>query len=151
MNKKGQVAMAFFMTYGWAILVVLVAIGALAYFGVLAPKVGSPDNVTTTEGGEEIALANTLKIFSCSDELLIADEEISNRLFDEIRYDFNFTDEDRYAFLAYPWRCDSGCYALTLTGWTIPHEECIQISGTLDVGLLKKYARNKFEDKNRLR
>ena len=33
--KKSQAAMEFLMTYGWAILVVLVAIGALAYFGVL--------------------------------------------------------------------------------------------------------------------
>ncbi len=36
-NKKGQAAMEFLMTYGWAILVVLAAIGALAYFGVLSP------------------------------------------------------------------------------------------------------------------
>ncbi|MBN1385576.1 hypothetical protein JW968_01205 [Candidatus Woesearchaeota archaeon] len=32
--KKGQAAMEFLMTYGWAILVVLAAIAALAYFGV---------------------------------------------------------------------------------------------------------------------
>ena len=37
MLKKSQAAMEFLMTYGWAILVVLVAIGALAYFGVLSP------------------------------------------------------------------------------------------------------------------
>ena len=36
-SKKGQAAMEFLMTYGWAILVVLAAIGALAYFGVLSP------------------------------------------------------------------------------------------------------------------
>ncbi|MEK6876243.1 MAG: hypothetical protein AABX63_02440, partial [Nanoarchaeota archaeon] len=36
-KKKSQAAMEFLMTYGWAILVVLVAIGALAYFGVLSP------------------------------------------------------------------------------------------------------------------
>lgn len=35
MFKRGQAAMEFLMTYGWAILVVLAAIGALAYFGVL--------------------------------------------------------------------------------------------------------------------
>ncbi|MFH1770235.1 MAG: hypothetical protein ABH828_01625 [archaeon] len=35
MYKKGQAAMEFLMTYGWAILVVMAAIGALAYFGVL--------------------------------------------------------------------------------------------------------------------
>ncbi len=36
-KRKSQAAMEFLMTYGWAILVVLVAIGALAYFGVLSP------------------------------------------------------------------------------------------------------------------
>ncbi len=36
--KKGQAALEFLMTYGWAILVVLAAIGALAYFGVLSPE-----------------------------------------------------------------------------------------------------------------
>jgi hypothetical protein len=36
-NKKGQAAMEFLMTYGWAIMVVLIVIGALAYFGVLSP------------------------------------------------------------------------------------------------------------------
>ena len=35
--KKGQAAMEFLMTDGWAILVVLLAIIALAYFGVLNP------------------------------------------------------------------------------------------------------------------
>jgi len=34
MKKRSQAAMEFLMTYGWAILVVLVAIGALAYMGV---------------------------------------------------------------------------------------------------------------------
>lgn len=37
-NKKAQAAMEFLMTYGWAVLVVLLAIGALAYFGVLSPQ-----------------------------------------------------------------------------------------------------------------
>ena len=36
--RKGQAAMEFLMTYGWAILVVLAAIAALAYFGVLSPS-----------------------------------------------------------------------------------------------------------------
>ena len=37
-KKKAQAALEFLMTYGWAILVVLIAIGALAYFGVLNPS-----------------------------------------------------------------------------------------------------------------
>ncbi len=36
-HKKGQAAMEFLMTYGWAILAAIVAIGVLAYFGVFSP------------------------------------------------------------------------------------------------------------------
>ena len=36
-STKSQAAMEFLMTYGWAILVVLVAVSTLAYFGVLSP------------------------------------------------------------------------------------------------------------------
>jgi hypothetical protein len=43
MNKKSQTAMEFLMTYGWAILVVLAAISALAYFGVLKPNQFLPE------------------------------------------------------------------------------------------------------------
>ena len=48
--KKGQAAMEFLMTYGWAILVVLVAIGALAYFGVLSPARFLPSSCTLIPG-----------------------------------------------------------------------------------------------------
>ena len=37
-SKKSQVAMEFLMTYGWAILVAIIAIGVLAYFGVFSPS-----------------------------------------------------------------------------------------------------------------
>ncbi|MEM4638116.1 MAG: hypothetical protein QXK76_03800 [Candidatus Woesearchaeota archaeon] len=50
MNKKAQAALEFLMTYGWAILVVLAAIGALAYFGVLSPTNFLPDQCTATSG-----------------------------------------------------------------------------------------------------
>ncbi len=45
-NKRGQAAMEFLMTYGWAIVVVLAAIGALAYFGVLSPGNLLPDKTS---------------------------------------------------------------------------------------------------------
>ena len=50
MRKKGQAAMEFIMTSGWAILVVLVAIGALAYFGVLNPDRFLPSSCTIGPG-----------------------------------------------------------------------------------------------------
>jgi hypothetical protein len=37
MQKKGQAAVEFLMTYGWAILAAIIAIGVLAYFGVFSP------------------------------------------------------------------------------------------------------------------
>ena len=49
-NKRGQVALEFLMTYGWAILVVLVVIGALAYFGVLSPTTFIPERCSLQVG-----------------------------------------------------------------------------------------------------
>ena len=37
MERKGQAAMEFLMTYGWAILAAIIAIAVLAYFGVFNP------------------------------------------------------------------------------------------------------------------
>jgi hypothetical protein len=50
MEKRGQAAMEFLMTYGWAILVVLAAIAALAYFGVLSPDRFLPEKCTLPSG-----------------------------------------------------------------------------------------------------
>ncbi len=61
MYRKAQAAMEFLMTYGWAILVVLVAIGALAYFGVLNPSKFLPSSCVVTPG------------ISCDDHRLRAD------------------------------------------------------------------------------
>ncbi len=49
-NRKSQAALEFLMTYGWAILVVLIVIGALAYFGVLNPTIMLPEKCTFQMG-----------------------------------------------------------------------------------------------------
>jgi len=36
-SKRSQAAMEFLMTYGWAIMAAVIAIGVLAYFGVFSP------------------------------------------------------------------------------------------------------------------
>jgi hypothetical protein len=51
-NKKSQAAMEFLMTYGWALLVVLIVIAALAYFGLLNPSRFLPDRVELGTGLE---------------------------------------------------------------------------------------------------
>ncbi|HLD19387.1 MAG TPA: hypothetical protein VJB90_05265 [Candidatus Nanoarchaeia archaeon] len=58
MMRKGQAAMEFLMTYGWAILVVLVVIAALSYFGVLDPSNVVPDRCSFSAA------------FTCSDFLV---------------------------------------------------------------------------------
>lgn len=71
MFKKGQAAMEFLMTYGWAILVVLAAIGALAYFGVL-----SPDNLLPERTSFQAPLPNVdtaaIKVVANNIEIEIA-------------------------------------------------------------------------------
>jgi len=47
---RGQAATEFLMTYGWALLVVAVAIGALAFFGVLSPDRFLPEKCTLDAG-----------------------------------------------------------------------------------------------------
>ncbi|MEK6875834.1 MAG: hypothetical protein AABX34_06195 [Nanoarchaeota archaeon] len=49
-QKKSQAAMEFLMTYGWAILVVLAAIAALAYFGILSPEKFLPEKCILAPG-----------------------------------------------------------------------------------------------------
>jgi len=44
MGKRGQAAIEFLMTYGWALLVVLVSVSALSFFGVLDSGKFLPDS-----------------------------------------------------------------------------------------------------------
>lgn len=48
MRKKGQAAVEFLMTYGWAILAAVIAIGVLAYFGVFSPGKYVTDSTVVT-------------------------------------------------------------------------------------------------------
>ncbi|MBL7050930.1 LamG domain-containing protein [Candidatus Woesearchaeota archaeon] len=50
MNKRAQAAMEFLMTYGWAILVVIITITALGYFGVVNPGKFLPKTCTFVPG-----------------------------------------------------------------------------------------------------
>lgn len=48
--RRGQAALEFLSTYGWAILIVLVMIGALSYFGITNPTRYLPDKCIFTTG-----------------------------------------------------------------------------------------------------
>jgi len=64
-NTKGQAAIEFMVTYGWAILAALLVIGALAYFGITNP--GLPDKCIFSNA------------FSCGD-YIIQEDSIRIRL-----------------------------------------------------------------------
>jgi hypothetical protein len=61
MKKRAQSALEFLTTYGWAFLVILIMIGALAYFGVLNPTRYLPERCSVDVGFEctEFALVRT--------------------------------------------------------------------------------------------
>jgi hypothetical protein len=50
--RRAQAALEFLTTYGWAFIVILVMIGALAYFGVLSPSKVTPNRCLVEAGFE---------------------------------------------------------------------------------------------------
>jgi hypothetical protein len=84
MKKKGQAAMEFLMSYGWAILAAVIAIGALAYFGAFSPEVpslctvnapftcdeyaiGSDIQMNIRNGGGQSFVVNNISLEGCAD------------------------------------------------------------------------------------
>ncbi|MAF35811.1 hypothetical protein CL622_01690 [archaeon] len=65
MKKRGQVAMEFLMTYGWAIIIILLAIAALWLLGVFSPSVSTVCEISAP--------------FSCQD-VIINKDSISLKL-----------------------------------------------------------------------
>jgi hypothetical protein len=51
-NGKGQAAIEFLVTYGWAIMAAMIVIGALTYFGMINPASSLPDKCTFSNAFE---------------------------------------------------------------------------------------------------
>ena len=117
MKRKGQAAMEFLMTYGWAILVVLVAIGALAYFGVLNPGRFLPSSCTITPG----ISCEDFVVNDASDTITLT---LRNGIGDDIdSVQVNITKPDDETSLICDLTCTTGCTAGSmpdgqLTTWT---------------------------------
>ena len=54
-NKKGQAAVEYLVTYGWAFIAILSTIGVMSYFGLLNPERYIPDSC---EFGEQLQCQN---------------------------------------------------------------------------------------------
>ena len=66
--KKSQVALEFLITYGWAILASMIAIGALAYFGISNPAKTLPD---------KCIFSNNIQ---CNDYIITSPDKVKLRL-----------------------------------------------------------------------
>ncbi|MDP1695074.1 MAG: hypothetical protein Q8L34_06055 [Candidatus Woesearchaeota archaeon] len=86
MQKRGQAAMEFLMTYGWALLVVLIAIGALAFFGVLNPAKFLPQSCMLGPG----LSCEDFKIDSITKNIYV---NIRNGFGQDIEYMFVYVDK----------------------------------------------------------
>jgi uncharacterized protein (UPF0333 family) len=85
-NRKGQAAMEFLMTYGWAILIAIIAIAALIAFGVLNPPV---QEVCGTSGVLITGLSCVKAIPTANGNMSI---QVTNNLQQKIDYqDMTFT------------------------------------------------------------
>lgn len=72
--KKGQTAMEFFMVYGWGILVVLAAVGALAYIGAFDPDNWDDLPKTNNESIEDIDNIRYINLTFTPEEQRMYDE-----------------------------------------------------------------------------
>ncbi|MCX6742298.1 MAG: hypothetical protein NTX24_03965 [Candidatus Pacearchaeota archaeon] len=81
MSKKGQAAMEFLMTYGWAILIAIIAIAALIAFGVLNPSVQESCGV-----GGTIITGVTCDMASATATGLEASIVVTNNLGDTVQF-----------------------------------------------------------------
>ena len=97
-KKKGQSAMEYLMTYGWALLVVMIVLGVLFYLGVFTPKttsactfdagttyVGSKANTTSVlqlvlGNGPYAVSPGTIRITGNTSTLMVLDETCATAL-----------------------------------------------------------------------
>ncbi len=74
--RKSQAALEFLTTYAWAFLVIIIMVGALAYFGVLSPSKLLPDRCNF---GSEI---------TCNKDFMVVKSENGNTLTLRLENDF---------------------------------------------------------------
>jgi hypothetical protein len=129
---KGQTAVEYLMTYGWAILIILIVAGVLAYYGIFAPQgfLGP-----TARGFGQVQVLNPWSLSSATGALTI---NMENRVGGTIKItDINYTltsgGTGTYVAAITSTECTSGCETGTndltsgkkatiatgaITGWT---------------------------------
>ena len=126
--RKGQAALEFLSTYGWAILIILVMIGALSYFGVTNPRQYLPDKCLFKTG------------LSCSDFVVLDAGggnmnvlfTLQNDLGQGVSIDSVWL---KHRDTTYPTQCDSGTgLPYTAGSGDLINTTCLTIGGNPGVG-----------------
>ena len=100
-NKKGQAALEYLMTYGWAILAVVVVLAVLWYLGIFTPKAPEMcvfDSPFSCIGGTAYVNSTIVKFKVGVQSALVDDAKIIASYTQKPLYDF----KDRT--ISKPWR-----------------------------------------------
>src|SRR3989338_6713281 len=73
-SGKSQAALEFLTTYSWAFLVIIIMVGALAYFGVLSPSKLLPDRCNF---GSEISCDKNIMVIKSGATGVSTDDDTS--------------------------------------------------------------------------
>ncbi len=146
MNKRSQSAMEYLMTYGWAILVVLIALGALFYLGVFSPKTPATciatapitcTDVKVVAGGTATLVLGASGTSAASVDVITLTSPAAGTC-DPAPGDAISTATptaiscDAGAFTANTKFAGTATITYTLQGSTIPHTQTVQVSGTVE-------------------
>ncbi|GEM_PF-3571866 len=134
-NKKGQAALEFLTTYGWAFLVILVMIGALSYFGVLNPEAYIPE---ACNFGAVLSCSGSYGIeYARATNLGITRIDVMNMMNNEFSIDtVEFKEKSDPAFVDVTALSTWGVHGGLVTAWNLPTQNADQLVITYNEDLV---------------
>ena len=74
---KGQTAIEYLMTYGWAILIILIVAGVLAYYGIFAP---AGFLVPASSGFAQVAVVSPWDLNAAGDRRIVLENRVGSKI-----------------------------------------------------------------------
>ena len=132
-NKKGQETIEFLMTYGWALLVVLLAIAALAYFGVFENLLKIPETEFFNNETKHMYVCNNLDYIDDNGNLKVYPGIIDSKFSLESGWSFRVI--DMYGNTTYPktWDENGVMCAMPVEICDIDNTYCMKIDMIISV------------------
>ncbi|MCK4634722.1 MAG: hypothetical protein KAT37_02505 [Candidatus Aenigmarchaeota archaeon] len=116
LGKKGQSALEYLMTYGWAILIIIIVGGVLYYYGVFSPgKLVGESKV----GFSKVQL-DTWTVDAGADELLFILENRAGKEINITNFDVGGTNTDAATYWTTTWNMAAGDRSTNFVNVTSP-------------------------------